>query len=323
MWICAFPVILFIALVCHDRAPSDPAVANVSGYYGPGSYLAWYITAVSAMYPHEVLVYARFLELRGAEQRHPCQNHLLSGATIATIAYPAVAIVDLAIRSLRMDLGPSADAAQCVTCASWWLSAACITSECIKWRSTGRLNWTTRTVAWVSLLLASSFSLVITRCVLRPNTLVVGPIVNQWTTLLVSLYILISLNTLAKEVDKKNSHQPMRTILLWTIPAPIGFAAFSISLKFPSPDNSHIMFIPFPVTAAKLSDLDQAAAVGTALVAVCITLVLGYTNSHTERETASDDSEELQPILGTRVKLGDEIPPSLNAGSSRLSYGAV
>lgn len=245
---------------------------------------------------------------------------------LATIAYPAVAIVDLAIKVANRDFGPSADAATCVAVSSWWLSAACTTAEFVQWRSTGQLNLRSRPCAWTGLLLSSGIVLLVTQCASPNGSLSLGIIVNHWAIPLCELYFWIMLSGLLKSVDIRRSEHLTQKFVKSIIPAVGAFSTLYLGLKRSPDDHGHIVSIPFPITSSRLGDLDQIAAVGTAVVAVSITTFRDHNIKHHRNTKVVEDSQEMWPILGNGITFGDEeadIPKSTHSSLMQSNYGGI
>ena len=74
--------------------PSEPKVnlENVSGYYGPGAYLAWYLTACSLGVRLILHKSPSSEDCKGEEDEPPRME--ISGDVLATVVYPIVALID-------------------------------------------------------------------------------------------------------------------------------------------------------------------------------------------------------------------------------------
>jgi hypothetical protein len=111
------------------------------------------------------------------------------------------------------------------------------------------------------------------------------------------------------------------------IPAVVAFLTLLLVLKRSPDDHGKIISIPFPITSSKLSDLDQIAAVGTAVVAVLFTILLNRIciKRHGNIK-AVENTLEMWPILGERIAFGDEeadIPRSTHSSLTQSNYGGI
>lgn len=324
IWPGTFPLKVIAAVLINEKIPDDVVAANVSGYYGPGSFVAWHITAASAVYSYEWHIYCQYLGLR-ERKMDQSPKVALDITLLGTIVYPAVAIVDLAIKVANRDFGPSADAAACVAVTSWWLSAACTTAEFVQWRSTGQLNLRSRPFAWAGLLLSGGIVLLVTQYASPNGSLSLGLIVNHWAIPLCELYFWIMLSGLLKSADIRRSEHLTQKFVMSIIPAFGAFLTLCLGLKRSPDSHGNIVSIPFPITSSRLNDLDQIAAVGTAVVAVSITTFLDHIKHH-KNTKAVEDSQEMWPILGNGITFGDEeadIPKSTHSGLTQSNYGGI
>lgn len=292
--------ILFVALLLSEfKGGNKDDFKDVSGYYGPGSFLAWYITAASSVYHFEWQAYCQFLDLQ-PRSAHLSNGNNLDGVIIATIAYPAISTIDLTLKSCQGALGPAADAAECVVCSSWWLSAACTTAMIVHRRSNSRIHLS-RAAAWFGLLVASSIALLVERFVAGKSPFVGQTVLNYWAIPLALLCILIVLSRLETPTYTE-TRQPLAWKFVFSvIPAMTVFAAIYMGSTSSSNDYTRFVAIPFPATASSLRDLDQIAAVGTAIAAALIPFVLSHIERYTKDKVTEQDVE-LGPILGTGNK---------------------
>jgi hypothetical protein len=125
-------VLLFAISGIHTCRGLD--LTEVSGFYGPGSSLAWLITTTASIGPYEWLslwhmlpsaMIRKYTEGLDVGWRiHPRLNlnepqynrpaHL-DGVVITAIAYPSIAAFDMLLRAFKYDFGASYEAAACLT----------------------------------------------------------------------------------------------------------------------------------------------------------------------------------------------------------------
>ncbi|KAH7139824.1 hypothetical protein B0J13DRAFT_558530 [Dactylonectria estremocensis] len=144
-------------------------LTEVSGFYGPGTYLAWLVAAAASVGPYEWLslrytlpsaVLGRHIEVLnenwhihpGLINNQPQNNKIasLDGPTFAAIAYPATAAFDMMIRAFKHDFGASYEAAARVTQLGTCIACVCFVSntfqEQVVWcwnvSSRRRMAWT-------------------------------------------------------------------------------------------------------------------------------------------------------------------------------------
>lgn len=106
----------------HEKkeAISGPTT-NVSGYYGPGAYLAWLLTAYVASMSS---IWHSKLSATYNEE------NFMDGEVLAAIAYPLIAVCDVLYRLFRCRLDPGMNAALFV-----------ISSATLMFSSAARLSW--------------------------------------------------------------------------------------------------------------------------------------------------------------------------------------
>ncbi|KAK7183130.1 hypothetical protein PSPO01_10677 [Paraphaeosphaeria sporulosa] len=83
---------------------------EVSGWYGPGAYLAWlstlYMLSLSSIW------HANYNNSSDAMRRYEREeNGAIDGEFLAALTYPTVAILDLLYRFIRCKVNPTLDAA--------------------------------------------------------------------------------------------------------------------------------------------------------------------------------------------------------------------
>ena len=95
LWTISFPATLFGFIA--KFLPTEPYVhlERVSGYYGPGAYLAWYITATS-LGIRLILHKSPTMDCKVDDEES--SRIEISGDVLATIAYPIVALVDTTVQ---------------------------------------------------------------------------------------------------------------------------------------------------------------------------------------------------------------------------------
>lgn len=222
-----------------NRSLSDADLTNVSGLYGPGAYLAWYITSLS------VSVATAF----HATSTPPNSRHdKLDADIIAVAAYPIIAAGDIFIRSNR----PPIDAAAMAAAVHVVLLGASISCICVFHTSMAAISpapmrcliWT---FTWVICLAAwgrgMQFGLD------KPSF--IFHVISFYTFFTLFFHFSLSL----RQNQKPTLIGGLSRIFMLTI--------FPGLVQVPFTRE-----IPAPLSEAKLRDLDQAAALGTALLGI-------------------------------------------------------
>lgn len=217
-------------------------VSAVSGLYGPGSFVAWVLTSVSAI-GHSF----QFTDSPTPAPDFDC----IDGELLAAMAYPLVGAADATKRIFQGSHGASLDAAIRVAYWGWGFSffAVCLTTR----RTQRRTRW--RSTAWSVVWYTSNFAVFVTR--ITPSTAVTW---WQISMLLVMTWILTRYQfpTYMERTGKwkKTITLAVFTILLW-----LGVIFFGRG-----------KMTWFPLTASHLSDLDQASALGLGIIATVLSV---------------------------------------------------
>ncbi|KAJ5160065.1 uncharacterized protein N7482_007069 [Penicillium canariense] len=159
LWLLIIP---FRAKPQKDCEPPDLSV--VSGYYGPGSLLAWLVAILSSVLSHEFSVGSSWAEafhisprLAAAirEDEHPLEG--IDGAQLTAAAYSMGAILDLAFRSIAGKNDAQNAASYTITWLSLFFFACCNATERRQnqrrsrvsrfWYRFWRMNWLFAAVA--------------------------------------------------------------------------------------------------------------------------------------------------------------------------------
>ena len=234
--------------------------SDVSGWYGPGAYLAWlftlYVGSIKSIWNGEE-------RNRGDDKTKPEQKDkdAIDGELLASLTYPAVAILDIMYRLIRCKVDPTLDASMLVIFVSVLSlgTARRLASppDADKWANgdimfpSGKRQWTVSTF------------LVICHCI------VFGTIAESFNDLriLATVYSLAFgciLYSAVKSERKMDRHPYRVEEVRPRLERTIAFIVFQgIFLMAVGASRGSVM----PRTGSRLSDLDQCATLITVIVA--------------------------------------------------------
>lgn len=319
-----------------------PVDVDVSGFYGPGSYIAWLITVASTMLRHEMREYMYVPDETALDISRLKQIRQIDSEMIAVVAYALVSIGDLTFRITTHDYSPATSAAITVvfiTTQVSWLSAR-------PSRNSGSAHWRTnpRSAAWFVIACLASIPL----CVMASGLLgpgfgnerlsvqisqmsmsffFTGGAISSWA--LVSVHVATSISAVWSFRLSFKAGRKIDTIL-----AILGliddllrvsffvlmfFAAGAIlwtvrqSLNSMECNRSWMQSL-LPTSSAKLSDLDQAAVLGATIAAVAWSSIL-YTHGKLkawQRTRASDIAGQATSEIGAQDRTHHSTTPNIS-----------
>ncbi|WEW58105.1 hypothetical protein PRK78_003572 [Emydomyces testavorans] len=239
-------------------APVNIGDSIVSSWYGPGSYLAWLIAAYAAA----------LSSIRASKcGSNSAESHELDVELLATLLYPAIAASDVVLRLIQCRLDPGINAATFVVVSSLVVLGP---ASSLSWQEDGfektfELRWLTRRqTAWlIALLLCHTVA-----CA------VVGEPYGQHE-LLITMYSLVFVILFYSNVMitrmfdkypyKSVKYRPAGERMIVFCVAQLIFGIVLLTTRRSI----------WPLTGARLADLDQSATLFTAL------LILAYSRRKT------------------------------------------
>lgn len=269
------PLVSNTTAKCLSNTEKEIAVqadaGDVSGWYGPGAYLAWlftlYASALSSIW------HANYNNSDDSVRRHErADDGTIDGEFLAALAYPTVAVLDILYRFIRCKVDPTMDAAMLVIITSVFTMSIArrlvSPPDLDKWANgeffpSGPRQW------MLSIFLVLGHSLV-WETLTEPYT--------SWR-LTITVYVLLFLNILHSCIkverlmdrypyrveEKRPRFERLAVFALLQIAFFIGVGLTRRSI--------------FPRTGASLFDLDQCATLVTVIVATVFakrTKVMGW-----------------------------------------------
>jgi hypothetical protein len=243
---------------CLDYAAVNGAVSvpptDVSGWYGPGAFLAWLLTTYT---------YCISAIWRAKKSEQPGRVETVEVELLAAVMYPAVAILDILYRLIRCKVDPTLNAAMIVVFTStitlgvsWRLCWQLQRED--TWFEFDRDYFPSGPQGWI----VSVFRIL---C----HTLIIGTIGEPWSDwrLVITVYVLAFLNLLYSEIvtETKMDVHPYTVEASRPRLERIGvFVGIQIIFTIVSGATRHTIL---PQSGASLADLDQWATLATVIVA--------------------------------------------------------
>ncbi|MCJ1241366.1 hypothetical protein MMC14_009371, partial [Varicellaria rhodocarpa] len=216
-------------------------VVNVSGYYGPGAYLAWYITAISLGIRLILHKSPTFEDGKGDEELTRMD---INGDVLATVACPIVAVVDTTAqlcRSLFKGTPLTAEFLAGLSVIEVASTTAYFVETLDRDRDGPKRHWTVRLFNIANAFIGYG-SVIEGRSVVRP-----------W-------YLALKIVYAVMVIGNWHPYHPSRRVR----PLLLGIHIISlhvVRLQLPP-------YTLLPVTACKFRDLDQIAALVTTVAAL-------------------------------------------------------
>jgi hypothetical protein len=272
---------------CLDYAAVKDAVSapptDVSGWYGPGAFLAWllttYIYCVSAIW-------------RAKKADRLSRVATVEVELLAAVMYPAVAILDISYRLIRCKVDPTLNAAMIVVFNST------ITLG-VSWRLCWQLQ---REDTWFEFdrdyFPAGLQGWMVSVFRILCHALIIGTIGEPWSdrSLVITVYVLALLNLLYSEIvtETKMDVHPYTVEAARPRLERIGvFVGIQILFVIVLGATRHTIF---PQSGASLADLDQCATLATVIVATVFSKRARFRNIRT-------------PVAGFRTVPGTSVLP--------------
>lgn len=250
-----------LRLNCVDQVKD---LSTVSGFYGPGAYIAWILTFASTLTSYEMNLPA-FKSFRRIFQWHrrpetdeavDIQPSPIDGNFIASVAFPLAACVDFIKRNKAGIFDGQLDAATCVAHTSTLFTSAALCGSLFQYRvrKLSKYNFT--------ILAGIRFLALCTLWVISITIAYSYPF--RRGNPYVSIQMLFACGPAFFAIGAIAAPSFPYTLLV------ISIVSFCLSLDHPNDwrePRSCVLRVrfPFPQTASKLSDLDQAAALATGL----------------------------------------------------------
>ena len=252
-----------LQLDCIDQVKD---LSTVSGFYGPGAYIAWVLTFTSTLTSYEInpSVFNTFRRIFQWHQRPETDEAIdippppIDGNFIASVAFPLIACIDFTKRSNTGVSDGQLDAAACVAHTSMLFTFVALRGTLFQYRVRKLGNYNFTIPAIIRFLAV---------CALWVNSLAVAysralSWKNNYVFIQMSFAYVAGLSTVFTIVPPSLSY-------IW-LANPVIFFYLGLTgltnwlFRQPRPCILRVQ-PPFPQTASKLGDLDQAAALATGL----------------------------------------------------------
>ncbi|KAK5653280.1 hypothetical protein OQA88_9179 [Cercophora sp. LCS_1] len=252
----------------------EPVIDDVSGWYGPGAYLAWLVTAyvasVSSIWHSKCAVSEALRERVVADEGFPLPRwgsaepaDVVDGVMFAALAYPVVALLDVFVRLVRCKVDAQMSAAVFV-----------LFSALVVFGPTARLSWQVDGVEFEPVFFpATNRSWAWKGCALLVHGFVVSLIGEPYAytrELLIPVYVMLFVVMLYAPVhgERLSEEYPYRTTVYR--PRVERVVVFGlVQVIFFAVSLGKVGSV-VPVTGASLWDMDQIGA----LVVTVITLIV-------------------------------------------------
>jgi len=254
-----------LQLDCIDQVKD---LSTVSGFYGPGAYIAWILTFTSTLTSYEmnlsvlkpfrwIFQWHRRPEIGGAVDIQPSP---IDSNFIASVAFPLIACVDCFKRIITGVFDGQLDAAACVVHTSVLFTFVAFRGSLFQYRVRKLGNYNFTRLARFRLLALSTLWFI---CIITPNP----SRMNPYTHIQMLFAQIVTMATMTMICELRFLYHYALAgapfVLVWLSIHPLNDLRdfFSGQLR---PCVLRVRF-PFPQTASKLGDLDQAAALATGL----------------------------------------------------------
>jgi len=254
-----------LQLDCTDQVKD---LSTASGFYGPGAYIAWILTFTSTLISYEINLsvikpfrqFFQWLQRPEIDEDVDIRPSPIDGNLIASVAFPLAACIDFIKRSRAGIFDAELDAAACVARTSMLFTFVAFCGSLFQYRirKLGNYDFTILAIIRLSALYALWFiSITITYrhyALSRTNLDTSIPMMFAYTAAFATMDTVIAFS------------------YKWLV---VSVVCFCLGLELlngwrdfiagqPRPCILRVQF-PFPQTAFKLGDLDQAAALATGL----------------------------------------------------------